>query len=324
MKKKARFEPVSHLCCPSCHNPLESGGVGIRCRGCGREYARGEDGFISFLVSEDHDPQHAQQESYIDRQKTYPIRVYRDFLRPLLSAEPVQAALEVGCGLGTETEQARKDGYDAYGIDLPNMGAFWQKAGRAPSHFFKCSAVRLPFRDGVFDFVWSLGVVEHIGTTSDTATLAPDYAEARRAYADELVRVTRPGGRIVVSCPNKSFPIDIQHGPTCGTRFKKLRWHIYNRTKLNLHKTWGRYHLLSYGEAGRLFRGNPAVAGMEALPLRHYFGFNKFRSGYLTTVRALVTGYVEHLPRVLLPTFLNPYMLVMIRTRTAVRDQDGP
>lgn len=300
------------ISCPSCHGSFEMCEAHLFCRICQKRYARGEDGFFSFIVDHSHNPQQKQQEEYVKHQETYPIRVYREFLKPLISVHPARTVLDVGCGLGIEVEEASKDGYDAYGIDLPNMGPFWHSAGRDPSRFFKGSAVRLPFRDGSFDFIWSLGVVEHIGTSSDTATLLPDYRQARRDYANELVRVTRPGGTIVVSCPNKSFPIDIQHGPTCGG-FNRLRWHIFNKTRLNLHKTWGKYHLLSYLDAKRLFLRNRFVQSVQPLPLKHYFGFNAFQSGYLGAVRSMVTCYVEALPRFLLPTFLNPYMLIMVR-----------
>lgn len=211
-------------------------------------------------------------------------------------------------------QEARKDGYDAYGIDLPNMEPYWRKNGNDPSSFFSCSAIRMPFRSNCFDFVWSLGVVEHIGTTSDTATLAADYLQARRGYVSELIRVTKPGGRIVVSCPNRAFPVDLHHGPTCGTHLKQLRWYVFNKTKLNIHKMWGKYHLLSYAEVNRLFLDSKLVDSVSPLPLTSYFGFNNaFRCGYLRHATSLAKAYVEHLPSFLLPTFLNPYVLVMAR-----------
>jgi len=310
------------LACPSCHEALDISGTSAICSACQRDYVRDNHGFLSFITNERDDPGHIQEEWYVDLQETYPIRVYREFLKRLISVELTNLVLDVGCGLGTEVEEARKDGYDSYGVDLPNMGPYWRRAGRDPSRFFECNAVRLPFRSDMFDFVWSLGVIEHIGTNNDTATLTEHYDQARCQYASELIRVTKPGGRIIVSCPNKSFPIDIHHGPTCGDHFKRLRWHIYNKTKLNIHKTWGKYHLLSYSETRRLFVRNSLVENVRALPLKDYFAFNSFQSGYLAAAGAFVRFYVEHLPSFLLPTFLNPYMLVMIRKK-AEQGDDG-
>jgi SAM-dependent methyltransferase len=63
----------------------------------------------------------------------------------------------------------------------------------------------LPFRDGWFDTVVSLSTLEHVGMDNavygagDARAADPD-AEVARA-ARELVRVTRPGGRILFTVP---------------------------------------------------------------------------------------------------------------------------
>ncbi len=305
------------LACPSCKGALNMEAETLCCPICGRRYVRDEHGYYSFLVEASHDPQLQIQESYCEQQKTYPVRVYREFLKPLIAAEPAQTILDVGCGVGTEVKEAQKDGHDAFGIDLPGMARYWRQNDNDRSRFFSCNAIRMPLRGNCFDFVWSLGVVEHIGTESDTATLTGDYLQARREYVGELVRVAKPGGRIVVSCPNRSFPVDVHHGPTCGTHLKQLRWYIFNKTKLNLHKTWGKYHLLSYSEIVRLFLDTELVESVKPLPLASYFGFNHaFASGHLRHVASLAQFYAEHLPSILLPTFFNPYTLVMARKKS--------
>lgn len=310
-------EPLS---CPACHGSFFSCAASLRCTECGRSFPMGPEGHYAFLVEDHHDPNQIQNTEYIRHQQTYPIRVYREFLKPLILSHAAGTLLDVGCGLGTEVKEALKDGYDAYGIDLPNIMTYWRDARNDPARFFACSAERLPFCMDSFDLVWSLGVVEHIGTDSDALSLTETYQQARLDYVNELLRVTKPGGKIIVSCPNKSFPIDIQHGPTCGTHFKRLRWFIFNKTKMNVHKTWGEYHLLSYSNAKRLFMQNVSACSVRALPLRNYFGFGKFESGYLRLVRTLVKSYVEHLPSCLLPTFFNPYMLVMIE-KSSLQDE---
>ncbi len=56
---------------------------------------------------------------------------------------------------------------------------------------------RLPFADDSFDFILSNEVLEHV--VDD------------RACAAEMVRVTRPGGRIAIFAPNRWYPVE-QHG----------------------------------------------------------------------------------------------------------------
>jgi len=152
-------------------------------------------------------------------------------------------------------------------------------------------------------------VIEHIGTVTGEADLRDDYWHARRAYARELVRVCKPGGRILVACPNLRFPIDIQHAPEDGQLRKKL----FKVTGMNLHWPMGRYHLLSFGQIKRLFCLDAGASDCQALPLRGYFGFSRMRKGVLGIMRSVAAAYVDNLPKMFRPTALNPYVCVMIR-----------
>ncbi len=300
------------IVCPLCHDDMIRESGAYRCEGCGRMYPESRFGFYGF-PAEVNDLAKGQDPEYVESQKGHSARVYREFIRPIIRRERTETFLDVGCGLGVQVNLAAEDGHDAYGTDLPNMEPYWHGNGNDPSHFFSGSATNLPFRSNHFDFVISTGVVEHIGTTEDTASLISTYKEARRKYAEEIIRVTKPGGRILISCPNKSFPIDVQHGPACGKYLKDLRLFIFDRTKMNIHKTWGRYHLLSYSEMEDLFCRRGKASSLEVLPLTGFFGFKKFQSGFLRPVDKLVRFYVDNLPAVIRGSCLNPYTLVLIR-----------
>ena len=56
---------------------------------------------------------------------------------------------------------------------------------------------QLPFAQGYFDLVLSHEVIEHV-------------QDDRQALA-EMVRVLRPGGRLVLFCPNRGYPFET-HG----------------------------------------------------------------------------------------------------------------
>ena len=123
----------------------------------------------------------------------------------------------------------------------------------------------------------------------------------------------RPGGRAVVACPNKTFPVDIQHAPSDGLqRTHPLRERIYARTGVNVHKTWGSYHLLSFAEVERLFRAAGATS-VRALPIKDYFSFGRFQRGALVPFARAATAYVDHLPRALWRSPANPYVIAEIR-----------
>jgi SAM-dependent methyltransferase len=159
----------------------------------------------------------------------------------------------------------------------------------------------------------SLGVIEHIGTINGHCTLKKTYIEDRERYAKELVRVTRPGGSILIAAPNKLFPIDVQHGPTDEVSPKApIRSFLCRKTGLNFHKTWGDYHLPSYDEVRNLFLSHAGARYLEALPLRGYFGFGRFKQGFLKPLASLAEAYIERLPKPFLDTGLNPYVLARI------------
>ena len=75
---------------------------------------------------------------------------------------------------------------------------------RAVSYVF-ADLRALPFRDGWFDTVVSLSTLEHVGMDNafygvgDAPAPDPDAAVAHAAR--ELGRITRPGGRILLSVP---------------------------------------------------------------------------------------------------------------------------
>jgi SAM-dependent methyltransferase len=267
---------------------------------------------MELLTEPPHDA--ATTEDYVHKQQVAGERVFSRFLKPLFEKEPFGTVLEVGCGVGTVINLFAKAGADAYGIDLPVLCSFWAAAGNDPRRFVSADATNLPFSDNYFDVLYSMGVFEHIGTAIGHCTLADDYEAKRAQFARELVRVTKPGGRIVVACPNKSFPIDPLHGPCDQVGpAHRLRSFIHDRTGLNIHKTWGKYHLPSYKEIRMLFCEQAGAAELEYLPLRDYFGFGTFAQGFLRPFRFMAKSYLQNLPRPLLPTFLNPYIMVQIR-----------
>ncbi len=294
------------LICVCCGTALP--GILI-CKNCSRAYARNQYGYVELLQEPWN--QVAAQKDYFEDQEHTGLRVFQEYLLPLFSQEVASTVLDVGCGMGQGIRQLDLVGSEAYGVDLPCYSSFWAKAGLDPARFMCADACSLPFIDNFFDVVYSLGVIEHIGTAIGHCTLRPDYWQKRQAYANELLRVTKSGGRIIVACPNKAFPIDVQHGPTDAVSPRApLRDFISRKTGLTLHKTWGAHHLLSYPETKHLFR---LGKDFRALPLKGYFGFGKFKKGWLKPFMSVATLYVEYLPKALRSTPLNPYVLIEVR-----------
>ncbi len=118
---------------------------------------------------------------------------YREKMRAVHSVAPdipVRRALEIG---GGQSGLARMLYPRAHVTNLDLDPAYEAaRANRDPLvRFVQGDATALPFPDDSFDVVTLLDVLEHI----------PDD----RAAAAEALRVTRPGGWILVSCPNRRW-----------------------------------------------------------------------------------------------------------------------
>lgn len=305
------------LTCCRCGAGLAWDSAGLQCAGCAHLYEFNRYGFAELLppdLAEDSSALDTTTAEYADDQHCTGVRVVRDYLLPRLAAEPVHTVLDVGCGIGAGVRQLAESGYDTYAVDLPALSRFWAEAGNDRTRFFGSNALQLPFANASFDVVYSLGVIEHVGTVMGHCTLRPDFALHRQRYAAEIVRVTKPGGRIIIACPNKTFPIDIQHGPVDEAGPKhRIRSMIFDRTGINLHKTWGAYHLLSYGEVRQLFCDQAGARSFEPLPLAGYFAFGRFQRGFLKPFGRFAEYYARRLPSPVRASFLNPYVLVEIR-----------
>ncbi|EMF02102.1 methyltransferase domain-containing protein [Streptomyces mobaraensis NBRC 13819 = DSM 40847] len=113
---------------------------------------------------------------------------YKRRLRDLLHARPGRRFLDVGAGTGdTVRELAAGTGAEAVACDLSRtMCAEMKHAGLR--QVVVADSRRLPFEDAVFDGAWADRVLQHV-------------EEPERAL-DEMLRVVRPGGRVVICDPD--------------------------------------------------------------------------------------------------------------------------
>jgi SAM-dependent methyltransferase len=108
---------------------------------------------------------------------------------------PGQRVLDVGCGIGMYTAAFLRETPHVFGVEIERERAL--EARERAAGVVQSPGERLPFADAAFDIVFSHEVLEHV---------ADD-----RACAAEMVRVARPGGRIVVFVPNRLYPFET-HG----------------------------------------------------------------------------------------------------------------
>jgi SAM-dependent methyltransferase len=100
-----------------------------------------------------------------------------------------------GCGVGTYLARLDKVISQAIGVDIEFERTL--DARLKADRVVNGSVGQLPFLEASFDLVLSHEVLEHVGND-------------RQAIRD-MVRVLKPGGRLVLFCPNRGYPFET-HG----------------------------------------------------------------------------------------------------------------
>jgi ubiquinone/menaquinone biosynthesis C-methylase UbiE len=108
---------------------------------------------------------------------------------------PRGRGLDVGCGTGTLAARLAQAGYEMTGVD-PSEGMLEVMRTRHPTvEAVRGDGTALPFEDERFDLVYCVAVMHHIADP-----------EAVRKTLGEMLRVARPGGRILIWDHNPRNP----------------------------------------------------------------------------------------------------------------------
>ncbi|MCC6905493.1 MAG: class I SAM-dependent methyltransferase [Anaerolineae bacterium] len=119
--------------------------------------------------------------------------------------------LENGCGLGAYAAHLLEDSPRVVAFDIEHDRAAAAHQRVAEVHV--AAAEALPYPDASFDLVISNEVIEHV--QDDNAAVC------------EMVRVLAPGGRLLVFCPNRWYPVE-QHG-----HYWRGKYHFGNTPLVN-------------------------------------------------------------------------------------------
>ena len=113
-----------------------------------------------------------------------------DFLQQLL--KPSNFHLDIACGSGTFLGSLRNTKSTHVGIDisLPQISEAQYRYGERNKFFLQSDAAQLPFPTDCFDIVTVVELIEHLPISLVKKTL------------DEVFRILRPGGSLILSTPN--------------------------------------------------------------------------------------------------------------------------
>ena len=166
-------------------------------------------------------------------------------LHMITQSLPVDArrVLVDGCGLGMYVKHLAELGYNAVGLDI-DYERVAEAAHAGIEQLHVAAGEYLPYPDGAFDAVLSHEVIEHVAND--------------RLAAREMIRVLRPGGRVILFCPNRWYPFET-HG-----HYWRGKYHFGNTPLINYlpNSLRNRFapHVRAYASRGirSLFEGLPA------------------------------------------------------------------
>jgi len=148
---------------------------------------------------------------------------------------------ENGCGVGMYVAHLAPLGGRVFALEF-DLEYARQAAARVP-RLVRGAGERLPFPHRAFEVILSHEVLEHV---------ADDRAAVR-----EMVRTLRPGGRIVLFCPNRGYPFE-----THGVYWRGV-YHFGNIPLVNyLPRVWRdrlapHVRVYTQKDLARLFEGLP-------------------------------------------------------------------
>ena len=125
--------------------------------------------------------------------------------------------LENGCGVGMYVEKLTNLGGRVIGLEYDFERTV--EARINSDKIINAAGEFIPLPSSTFDLILSHEVIEHV--------------QDDRAAIREMVRVLKPGGRVVIFCPNRGYPYET-HGI-----FWKGKYHFGNKLFINyLPRAW--------------------------------------------------------------------------------------
>jgi SAM-dependent methyltransferase len=103
--------------------------------------------------------------------------------------------LENGCGIGIYLQKLSPHGGQVFGLEYDFQRA--AQASQSSTRILNAAGENLPFPKNCFDLILSHEVIEHVQNDN--------------LAVKEMVRALKPGGRLILFCPNRWHPFET-HG----------------------------------------------------------------------------------------------------------------
>ena len=187
--------------------------------------------------------------------------------------------LENGCGVGMYVEHLTPFGGTVIGLEY-DFERSREAHDRSP-YILNAAGESIPLPSSTFDLILSHEVIEHVGDD--------------RAAVHEMIRILKPGGRILLFCPNRGYPFET-HGI-----FWKGKYYFGNTLFVNyLPRPWRDKlapHVRVYSKSDllKLFKGLPVKYVQRNIIFGAYDNIIA-RFGILGKVLRILLQFLEQTP----------------------------
>lgn len=200
--------------------------------------------------------------SYADILAGWDAAFYSKFTRTMRPERPGGRVLDIGCGVGQVVAHLTRDGFEAHGVDVAEANI--ARAAKITPRCILHNGQRLPYPDHHFATVGALNVLEHV--------------EDPEAFIAEAVRVTEPGGRIVLSSPNFLRVLGFRdYHPRMrgmGSKFRNLQALLARRSRMRTDPGSVRFERMTPIIKEPFTPDDDAIVATNALDMRFFLERN--------------------------------------------------
>lgn len=183
-------EVLAILRCLDCQRRLNQDTDALVCSNCGKRYPALH-GMVRFVDAQNYAGSFGFQWKIHARTQLDDANSHRSEIsfRQRTGFRPEDLAgklvLDVGCGMGRFADVAARWGATVVGIDLSLASEVAaQNLADRDATIFQADVFRLPFSEGSFDFIYSIGVLHHTPNCEEAVKVLPKFL--------------KPGGRLAV------------------------------------------------------------------------------------------------------------------------------